>query len=1266
MVLRLLGGFVLEIEGRICKPPLEKGRALLAYLAADLGRSHSRTALAAMFWPNLEADAALANLRQVLHNLRQVFASTNATDDVLHIDRESIRLAHTASVWVDAVEFATSAPLCPPQFDSTQCGHCRSQLEIVVSLYRGPFLADIALSDCPEFEAWLDVQREALRLRALARFGQIADCHEKIGGLTDAAQAAQRFLALDPWNEEGLRRVMRLLALAGQAATALSVFDAQQRLLARDLGMPLAPETHALAQSIRNGTLDRPSRAAPAPEAPPPAAAAERRQLTVLHCEITPLGYADPDSALTQLLAPQVYCREVIEGYGGHLLPLYGSSLLAYFGYPRADENASRHAVHAGLALIRSAFAGVGIRVGIHTGVVISKGNRQAPDALGSVSAQALRLAQLADTGEVAISDATQRLVAGYFSCESIGAMRTPEGRPGAHAYRIAADRGVRHRLEAAAELTPLVGRQAEVAALIALWQEARGGQRRAVLLSGDAGIGKSRLLLTLQGLLHEQHCRAHELRCFPERRHTPFFPLTTLLAALAGFLPDETAEEKFGKLAAFVEARIGNAARETVPALASLCDLPIGSPFRPSDASPQRQREVAQSFLLDLLLGLAQRQPLLLAVEDLHWCDPSTLAFLRLLVADRRPGPVLIVLSARPEFAPPWPADLVRSLPLPPLADDETAALIAAVAPHLSVAAIDTIVGRADGVPLFAEELAKDAATGERAIVPATIHDLLAARLDRVGDAKRVAQLAATIGREFPVDLLGAVSGLDDTALQETLMRLQHAGLIAGSRATRHFRHALIRDTAYDSQPLADRRAAHHAIGRALTASPLSQPELLAHHWTLAADYPQATSRWLEAGKLALHRSAVQEAQLHFRSGLTLVPELPSGAVRAHMELDMQLGLGAALSAAEGYASQDAASAYTRAMSLAAEYGGGPDLFPALWGVWASASSRAGYPHAAQLAEQLLQKALLEGDPVHIQQGHFALGDTQYWQGRFAEARTQIERVRTLYHPADHARHIFSFGEDAGATSGAYLSWILWVAGHTDGAVAASAAAIAQARRVGHPFTLAYALAFAALLHCRMNEPDTAHRLADETLDLANSHGLPLWQISATIARGWAQALQGEAQGAAVLQPCVAAIRDAMSGVSAFALAALADAQAALGHWPEALTTADEALAVGAANGDHHAEADLHRIRGLALHRCGKRKEAATAYRRALAIAQAQGALAYELRAATGLALLAETTSRRNEAQRELSAVLARFTEGFASADWRAAQACLETAPAD
>ncbi len=1266
--LSLLGGFALDHNTRPCELAYEKGRALLAYLAVEPGRAHSRASLAAIFWPDLAREAALTNLRQVLHDLRQTLDAANPATPLLQVDRVFVRFDPTGGLEIDVADFAAAAPACPETPCPTYCDPCIAQMEILAAHYRGEFMAGFSLPECPDFEEWLQVQREALHLRALSRLALLSDCHEMTGAYARSLPFALRFLELEPWNEESLRRVMRLFALNGQRAAALAQYETCCRTLKKELGILPSEETCALAARIRRDEQPWASRSVEgaAPRADPSPPATERRQITVLYCELAPADAEDPDEALALLHAPQARCREIIRGHAGHLVQSHGGGLLAYFGYPQASENAARLAVRAALALTRAAFDGLGPRVGVHTGVVISSDPRM-PDAVGATSALAIHLRQLADFGEVAISAATQRLVAGYFESTSLGLRQPPGGARPLEVFHVERESGATSRLEAASTLTPLVGRKNEISALLALWQDARHGMPRTVLLRGEAGIGKSRLVDTLKRALREQACVVRELRCFPEHCQSPFYPLIAMLEAFWGFARDDTPEVKFGKLASHLESYYPASAQEAVPLLAHLFSLPPGGSYPAPGLSPQQCKEQTVAALLVLLQALAAQQPVLLIVEDLHWIDPSTLELLTRIVEQKERGPILSVLTARPEFAPPWKDAPVFTLPLLPLAGDEVAEMVASISAEIPAATLRRIVERADGIPLYAEEMAKSATQDNLASIPATLHDLLAARLDRMGEAKHTAQLAATLGREFDLNLLHKMSTCDPAALARNLDALHDAGLILKVDKTAHqFKHALIQEAAYQTQSKSDRQAAHQHIAHALQsdfpAIVTTRPEFLARHLACGGETRQSIDYWIKAGQRAALSSANVEAVGHFNSGLELLMTLPADQDRNQTEFKMLLSLCTVLYAAKGQGSEEATQANARISALSGLVGDCPELFLAKWALEFNTIAKIGYRGASQAAQQLLRMA--HDDPLKQIAAHAMAAAAFSWRGEFKSSHERAVRVVSQYTP-DYCQVSWEqFGLDLGAFGMAYSAIAHGFLGFPDQSQQVCERMIERARALTQPHALAQALAFTVMTSCWSNKPAETLPLAAETIAISRQHGFFLWSIVGEMAHGWALAMQGRTEGIAEIESSIAGMKAAVPGMSGLFLYALAAAQVHIKQHEKALDTIAQALADVPGKGEHRFNAELHRLSGEAL--LGLREtnaaQAEAHFHDALAISRQQEAKSLELRAAMSLARLWQGQGKGDDARRLLKGVYHWFTEGFDTPDLRESRKLLDS----
>ena len=1254
-----LGGFDIRLNGRpVAGFSYNKMRALLAYLAVEREQDHKREVLAELLWGNCDATTARGNLRRTLSDLRHVLELPSGKT-LFSVSKHTIRFIPDA--YIDVLDFiGQKVTGQTPTLDE----------EEIIALYRGEFLAGLSVPDCPDFEGWLQIQRETLHHLALALLEHLSNRHAKMGDYGKALRFDLRYTELEPWDENAHRRAMRLYALNGQHSAALVQYEACCCLLKNELDALPNEETRQLAESIRNGEFRR--RSPDTVEAPPPSIPqphAERRQVTVLYCELTLAAIDDPDEAMVLLHAPQARCVAIIRQFSGHIVQTHGGGLLAYFGYPDAHEDAARRAVQAALAITQEAAYGIEIRAGVHTGLIITGGGSSMPDTSGMTSRLAIQLRHCAAHNEVVISQETLFLVDGYYDCASFGVQSLPGIARPVEIFKVIRESGARTRLDAAARLTPLVGRKIEIARLLELWEEAAQGSRQVVLVQGEAGIGKSRLLLTLKQRLGRAATR--ELRCFPEFSQSPFYPLIVMLEAILGFEHADTPEIKSDKLVKYLEAYHSASVPDAVPLLAQLLSLPLPGNYLAPGLSPQKHKEQTVAILLTLLQALAVEQPVLLIVEDLHWIDPSTLEMLTLFVEQTGRTPVLGVLTARPEFVPPWKDALTATLPLTPLVEDEVAEMIASLRADIPALTIRHIVARADGVPLFVEEVAKissaDDPTSIPANIPATLLDLLAARIDTMGEAKYTAQLAATIGREFDLSLLRMVCPYDPAALAHSLTALQDAGLILKVNETAcQFKHALIQEAAYQSQIRTGRQAAHQRIAQTLLSdfpnAVTTRPELLAQHLASGGETRQSIEYWIKAGQRAALHSANTEAIEHFNSGLQLLMTLPPDKERDRMESKLQLNLGTTLIAIKGYGSVEAGLAYIRALELCGQVGDSAGLYQALWGMWLTSSSRVGHLHSLELAGKLLHLAEQGNDVLQLQSAHHAMGNSLLWTGQIEKARIHLKQSMALYQPSHHEAMVSQYGENICISSGSLLSTVLWLLGFPEQAGEVSQQTLALARQVNHPNSSGYTLSTAAILHRWLKQIETTGQLAQEAMTLSHKYGLPFWLGLGTASNGWVLAMQGQTAGVVHIQQCLDAANAIMSGTKVLFCAPLCEALIQLEQFDDALDRLNDALNVAEEKDDRFFESEFHRLKGMCLLEISdtNTKESEFCFDQALAISRKQGAKSLELRAAMSMARLQQWQGKQEDAQRLLNEIYGGFTEGFDTHDLREAEELL------
>jgi predicted ATPase/class 3 adenylate cyclase len=1067
-----------------------------------------------------------------------------------------------------------------------------------------------------------------------------------------------------------------------------------------------SPPPHREAPQVDQRTEDD------TPPAEPRTSDAEHRQLTVMFCDLvgsTPLAeQLDPEDLRQVVRTYQQTCAEVIQRFEGHIAQFLGDGLLIYFGWPHAHEDDAQRAVRAGLGILeamdtlhtrleRNKGLRLAVRVGIHTGLVVvgemGGRGRQEQLALGEAPNVAARLQELAEPNTVLISAATHRLVQGYFTMAALGSQMLKGVAAPVPVYRILGVSAAQSRLDAAAitGLAPLVGRESEVALLLERWAQSQAGLGQVVLLSGEAGIGKSRLVQVMKAHLAGEPLTRLEWRGSPYHQLSPLYPVITHLHRLLRWRQDEAPDEKLRKLEVVLD-ELGVSLPEAVPLLAALLSLPVPERYPPLTLTPQRQRQKTLEALLLWLLAEAKRQAVLFIVEDLHWLDPSTLEFLGLLIDQGPMACILTLLTCRPEFQPPWPrrAQLTQ-LTLSRLPPSQAEVMVAQVAggKPLPAEVRQQVVAKTDGVPLFVEELTKMVLeTGllqEREdryelagpfpalAIPATLHDSLMARLDRLGPVKAVAQLGATLGRTFSYELLRAVSSLDKEMLQRALAELVQAELLyqqgVPPQATYLFKHALIQDAAYQSLLKSRRQQYHQRIAQVLAAQfpelGETQPELLAHHLTEAGSIAQALPYWQRAGQRSIQRSANLEAIAQLTKALELLETLPETPGRTRQELDLHTALGPALIATKGYAALEVEHAYARARELCQHVGETPQLFPVLFGLRLFYQQRAEFHTARELEVQLFHLAQRVQDPALLAVAHQALGATLYWLGELTQARAHLEQGIALYDPQQHRALISGAIQDSGVTCLAFVARVLWLLGYPDQALQRSQDALTRARELSHPFSLAYALGCTAAVHQLRREGQAAQERAEAAMVLSCEQGFALWLALGTFLRGWALAAQGQpAAGLAQLRQGLAAYQAMGTEVAqSYLLALLAEAYVKGGEAEEGLCILAEALAAVHRHGERFYEAELHRLKGqlLRLQVVSDEPEAETCFHQALDIARRQQAKSLELRAAMSLSRLWHQQGRRPEAYELLAPIYGWFTEGFDTADLQEAKALLD-----
>jgi len=1035
---------------------------------------------------------------------------------------------------------------------------------------------------------------------------------------------------------------------------------------------------------------------------------AERRYLTVMFCDLV------DSSALTRRLDPEDM-RRVIESYHtcvgevlgrhqGTIARFMGDGVLTYFGYPRAREDDAQRAVRAALALVeavaqlRTSVDGVlQARVSIATGTVVVSAllidDTLAEQAVvGEAPNLAARLQSLADPETVLICPSTRQLAGELFNYRYIGPLALKGWAEPMPAWQVLGASGVESGSEVMHKSKPptLYGREEEIELLLRRWRHATLGEGRVVMLTGEAGIGKSHIARAFDERLHGE---AHvTLRYFCSAHHTnsALFPFSSQLERAAGFERGDSPAEKLSKLNILV-AR-STADPEHFAVLARLLALPASDGYRLQELSPQKGKERTLRVLLAQLEGLAVRQPLFVIFEDVQWVDPTSLELLATAVERVQHLPVLLLITARSEFMPPWPSyPHTTTLPLTRLGRRDGTTLIERVTggKALPKEVINEILERTDGVPLFIEELTKTVLESgllqecdgayvlERPLpalaIPKTLHASLMARLDRSPPVREVAQIGAVAGRDFHYELLNAVAGLMRDHLEEALNQLVQSELIFRRGEIPHavysFKHVLVRDAAYASLLKNRRGHLHAAIANALEQHfpeiVQTQPETLAHHLTEAGLIEKAIEYWLLAGKNAALRSANVEAIAHLRRGIELTVRLPEGEGRNTSELDLQLVLGPCLIAMHGPAEGNALATFARARELCEHLGRPPEYLQVMFWLATASVVRGELQKAIEAVATLLRAAEARGDRPALINAIRLQAMILFFLGRVVEAREAIERAAEMFRTSQETDKVAarSAGQDAGVAIMAFMSWVLWILGDVDTAVARMAEALERAEMIHHAHTQSFAWYYASVLHALRGEPAIARSYAERCHAMAEQHGFRQWLRLSRAIRGVCNATMDPSTG--YFDEVEAALGEYQRAGYQLAITAqfvLLCSALLMRNEPEAaLDTIDRGLSIMTRNDERCLEAELYRLKACALlARGASDAEVAALLDQAVQTARTQQARSLELRAGIDLARFLMNKGRPAEALNLLGPLYGRFTEGFDTQDLKNAQALL------
>jgi class 3 adenylate cyclase/predicted ATPase len=1077
-----------------------------------------------------------------------------------------------------------------------------------------------------------------------------------------------------------------------------------------ECGTPLAAKADATEELGKNeGQLELRISERIAPDA-------QRRRLTVMFCDLvesTVLSERlDPEELREVMDAYQKRATNVVAQFGGHVAKYLGDGLLAYFGYPQARGDDVRRAVRAGLEIVAAmpqlnaelrhieliGQLPLRVRIGIHTGLAVVGDMGVGPyrdpmAAVGETPNVAARIQGFTSPDSVVVSAATQKLIETHFVCESLGLQILKGISAPMELHRVLREKTDESRIygSGAANARPMVGRYNELGQLLEQWEQAKRGQSKIVLISGEAGIGKTRLMRELRAHVAREGYTHIEIRCLPHYQNTALYPAIEHVQRLLQFDCEDTPQQKLVKLEHKLKL-YGLTPHEGVPLLASLLSLPHPEDYPPLDLSPAMRKQKTLQALIGLVVAEAERNPVLAVWEDVHWADPSTLELLDLFAQLTPAARILVLLIFRPDLKLSWDSrPHVTTLMINRLPGAEVRALVERLAEDdiTTPEIIDQIVSTADGVPLFAEELTRMLLESDRLKqqddryasasirpglgIPITLQDLLTARLDQVPTARPVAQLAAILGREFRYDFLKVVSPWTEATLWRELSRLVETELLYQRgvlpHATYVFKHALIQEAAYQSLLKRTRKEYHARVANALEEHfpevSETRPELIAHHLTAADLNQRAASYWYRAAQRAIERSANLEAIAQLRNGLNALRATPEGPERIQQELAMQSLLGMALIFAKGYSEREVEQAYARARELCRQLGETHLLYPVLWGQWAYYLVRGNYEVSHDISRQLLAAAERQNDTDLLLEAHVTQGLSSFYGGSgLAAAHAHFKHADSLYDLQQHHAHALTYGQDPGVVSLAALSWVLWLQGYPEQGLAAHRKCLEMAKARSHQHSLAYALAYGATFRQFRRDLEAARNLAERGIALSTEHGFPIWAMAASYTLGWTLAHAGEAGKA------VTCLRDAIQAWRAIGaqvtrphqLGLLADALAGTERPNEGLEVLKGAILEAQQTTERYYEPELYRLTGELLLQSAvpDEEQACAAFNQSLECARELGAKSWELRTAMSLARLRLKQGAREQARRTLAKVYEWFIEGFDTPDLRDAKVLL------
>jgi class 3 adenylate cyclase/predicted ATPase len=1025
-------------------------------------------------------------------------------------------------------------------------------------------------------------------------------------------------------------------------------------------------------------------------------AAAERRHLTILFCDIG--GSTSRADSLRLEALNEVNrgyleaCERAIHEVGGFLSNKFGDSVQALFGYPHAHEDDAERAVRAALSIIQSIGTSnstkttfLDVRVGIASGDVLISSN-ELETLVGETPNRAVHLQAAAQPNSILITDETRQLLSKTFLLQRLQLQLKGETAPST-VWRVIGETNLASRFAThVVNLTDFVGRDQEVALLTGRWQQAIEGEGQVVLLFGEAGIGKSRIVeMFRQDIANRTRTPTTLYQCSPFHLDSPLHPIISRIQREAEFAANDPPDVKLGKLEALLRSST-TSPESVVPLFAALLSIDTGGRYPPPDPDPQRRKERTLNALVQRLADQTTIGPTLMIFEDVHWADPTTLDLLGRMILRVHELSALLIVTCRPEFKAGWVGHpQITALILNRLGRRHCRAMIESIAGRtMPTDIVDQIVAKTDGVPLFVEELTKNVLESGslreigdalvlidpqmRLAIPSTLRDSLTARLDRLETAKEVAQIGAAIGREFSYPLLAAVSTLPEIQLQDALLKLVAAELIfvrgAPPTATYVFKHALVQDAAYDTFVRSNRQQLHARIADVLETrfpeTAETQPEILAHHFMLAGRLERSIHWGRKAGDLAIRRSANREAVGHLGRVLELLKSRQETRERDTDELDIRIKLSGPLIATGGYVSPELSHNYARASDLCIKLGEDKSAFPVMYGQWVIPYVRGDMKAAVEQSEKFLHRSKQQDDVGLRLMGHRIYGSSLVWRGDTKVGRMHLEQARDSYRP-EHAQLAYSFGQHPRTAALAQLSLALQHLGDIDQAMAIGNEAIKEAKRFGHFNSIAYSLCFVSLLIMLRRDIGSLRETASELLQTAEHHNSSYWTLRAKPMLGWVEAHEGNVEsGLRQMRENTEALREQRANLWVPQTLLLeAEFITGMEQYERAYALLDVAQALIEPLDQRFYEAELHRVRGVVLISEGSAVAGEASIDRAIEVARRQNSRFLELRASVVKARMLASRDRE-EARRVLTPIYQSFSEGFDTADLVEARALL------